>query len=447
MNELVKKVKIVFIVCLILATSLTYLSIYVPMKDVLKKSELENLSLMAQANKHILEHRLERCKEGSASMSSRTMIRRKALEYKNNLISIDELKDYTNPLYYDGIKALENVIGAYRVVDNQIIAKQGIIDEKRIKDLKKVQSLTCKIEDQDKYQVIVYSPIKENELILGYDIVFYDINPIIEKLNKNHIQSLVLEQKKAQVLLNNKDTSLSENFSLITDGNYTGFISKLASTDKYIYTKMNNDILFRPIQRVLRITFIGFAISILFFIFLTNWLIVKNAKKLLSRAEKGQEEYKEYALKDPLTGVYSRWFFEQWINSEVDKQEHEKSLYTFIMIDVDNFKSINDKNGHTIGDKVLQKIAEILKSSVRDGDFVIRYGGDEFLLILNKCCKNFANDIVQRIQTNIHNLDDFKFKVDISFGIQELKNKNEIFEVLRLADLKMYECKKRNKGN
>ncbi len=95
-----------------------------------------------------------------------------------------------------------------------------------------------------------------------------------------------------------------------------------------------------------------------------------------------QEKLRSQAMLDPLTGVYNRRYFNEVIEQEILRSERYEHPVAFLMIDVNRFKEVNDLLGHQVGDLVLRDVATLLSENVRDVDWVIRYGGDEFLIVL-----------------------------------------------------------------
>ena len=97
---------------------------------------------------------------------------------------------------------------------------------------------------------------------------------------------------------------------------------------------------------------------------------------------KMRELLREQAVRDPLTGLYNRRFLEEALDREVRRASRKQTTVGLIMIDVDNFKRMNDAHGHTAGDAVLRAVAALLQSRIRAADVVCRYGGDEFSVIM-----------------------------------------------------------------
>ena len=122
------------------------------------------------------------------------------------------------------------------------------------------------------------------------------------------------------------------------------------------------------------------------------------------------------------------------------------------MIDVNHFKEINDRHGHQVGDEVLQEVANLLQRQVRESDVVVRYGGDEFLLILIET-NGETEQVKQRILEEAARRNEsklvFDFSVTFSIGSAHWspEDSRPVEEVLAEADKRMYESKRSQKGN
>ena len=165
-----------------------------------------------------------------------------------------------------------------------------------------------------------------------------------------------------------------------------------------------------------------------------------------------QEELKEIAIKDHLTGLFNRRHFDNYMQHEYKKIKRSNSTLTIMMIDINNFKQINDMWGHAKGDEILKVYSKILQSSIRESDIVFRIGGDEFIIIMHECCdnKSYAEALASRIDAQIehwNNYHDMEFDLSLSYGISMLtKTVSNIQQCLDEADTKMYEDKRNKKS-
>lgn len=108
----------------------------------------------------------------------------------------------------------------------------------------------------------------------------------------------------------------------------------------------------------------------------------KKLKIQLEKIKSLQFELREQAIRDPLTGLYNRRHLNEMLQRELARAKREQTTVSFVMIDIDHFKKVNDTLGHETGDKILQELAAQLLSHTRSGDIICRYGGEEFLVIL-----------------------------------------------------------------
>jgi diguanylate cyclase (GGDEF)-like protein len=112
------------------------------------------------------------------------------------------------------------------------------------------------------------------------------------------------------------------------------------------------------------------------------------------------------------------------------------------MMDLDHFKAINDQYGHAIGDAVLKTFVETIKKSIHEEDFVIRYGGDEFIIIFKQLDIAAARERVERIQKQLAAIQSFEFEIDFSYGITTVPVIGHIYDQIKIADQMMYHGKR-----
>ena len=158
--------------------------------------------------------------------------------------------------------------------------------------------------------------------------------------------------------------------------------------------------------------------------------------------------WKYYASYDIMTGVYNRRTGLDILESLFEKHTKERRDLTIVYADIDNLKQVNDTLGHSEGDRLIISVAQVLKKNIRNTDYIVRLGGDEFLLVLPDCDINKAQKITNRINENLSDLylKHRKYEYKVSFGfatIEELYSNAD--EMVAFADIKMYENKKANK--
>ncbi len=146
---------------------------------------------------------------------------------------------------------------------------------------------------------------------------------------------------------------------------------------------------------------------------------------------------------DPLTKVGTRRMLERVLNAECERAARYGNPFSIAIIDLDNFKQINDSKGHSAGDKMLQKLADVIRQGIRTTDMAARYGGDEFVLLMPETKLNEATVLLERLRYQVENMADNDFKVTISCGLTEWTgvSKDGAEKLLRQADAALYEAK------
>lgn len=153
------------------------------------------------------------------------------------------------------------------------------------------------------------------------------------------------------------------------------------------------------------------------------------------------EQTKALSLTDPLTSLPNRRSFDMFIEAEIRRAGRYHRSFSLLMIDFDNFKKYNDAFGHPAGDKILKICCQLMKETIRDVDFLGRYGGDEFISVLPETDSTFALEVAERMRKTIA-AQSIEPRITLSIGIaafpQDGNNKNTLIEI---ADDACYEAK------
>ena len=159
-----------------------------------------------------------------------------------------------------------------------------------------------------------------------------------------------------------------------------------------------------------------------------------------------REELRVQSMRDALTGLWNRTAFFDLFKRELDRAERTQGQTGLLLLDLDNFKRINDTIGHLAGDTVLQEAARRLKQTIRSYDFVGRYGGEEFFILLPGCDKDQLCQRSETIRTVICNepfpLNNGEIGVTLSIGaVVAPTTAGSIWDVLAVADVALYRAK------
>ena len=166
---------------------------------------------------------------------------------------------------------------------------------------------------------------------------------------------------------------------------------------------------------------------------------------------KSEERYRQLSLTDSLTGLYNSRHLHQRLQSEMERAVRYQRPLSLLVLDCDNFKSINDRFGHLDGDKVLLALAGVITGCLRSADSGFRYGGEEFVLLLpettaeaahtlaDRLCRSFADEVVESAAG-------LPIRCTVSIGVAESFGHESESSLIRRADDASYEAKRRGKN-
>jgi diguanylate cyclase (GGDEF)-like protein len=172
----------------------------------------------------------------------------------------------------------------------------------------------------------------------------------------------------------------------------------------------------------------------------------KELLQKIEEIEKLQIKLREQAIRDPLTGLYNRRFFDEYFSNELIRSKRTNTPISLLMVDIDHFKSVNDRFGHDVGDQILEILGEILKSMFRASDVSCRFGGEEFLVLLPglECDQAFnrAEDLRKHFEQATRDAEFLYSQVTISIGISNYPvHADNTRDLFRTADKALYNAK------
>lgn len=149
-----------------------------------------------------------------------------------------------------------------------------------------------------------------------------------------------------------------------------------------------------------------------------------------------------YAYTDQLTGISNRHKFEEIFTYQLRQIKRSKKTFCLVLLDIDNFKAVNDTYGHLEGDKVLVMIADTIKGMRRESDFFARWGGEEFILLLNHTNLDDSMRVIEKFRKSIESIHiDQVGTITASFGVTEYRENDLLDEMIKRADDALYQAK------
>ncbi len=189
---------------------------------------------------------------------------------------------------------------------------------------------------------------------------------------------------------------------------------------------------------------------------LYNWIAIPAEEKMtdsIADLQARLDRLLALAEKDPLTELSNRRALDRQLETEIDRCKRLEISLSIVMLDIDNFKQINDTYGHGLGDQVLELISRTISTTIRKTDFAARYGGEEFVILMSGTGLVEAENTLSRLMQDIRNIEahpenkDTKLKFTVSAGLMCYKGKNQTTpsELLQEADRAMYQAKRQGK--
>lgn len=420
---------------------------------------------------------IDKLKEVEGNIESVNSIRNKNKIYSNISLAYKGLGDYKNAYFY-----LEKVNNIQR----EMFKKTSLesiknLDKKRLEYEEKVykflynqtealysvgQRITANLNRESIYKVIAeemknliecdilqISLINVENKTLEYKLCMnldkdIDMAPI--KLDDDNRFGVYAIKHKQEVWINDLKKDYYKYFS-----NFESFIEKLAKEQSSTTESFSQSMIFVPIninEKVIGVMSVqSYEKNAFTLKDVTTLKILSTYVGIALENSKLYKELKYIANYDVLTKIFNRREVLRKSEEIYNKAKKDSDRYYVMMIDVDNFKSINDTYGHQIGDKVLSAVAKTIKESIREDDIIGRYGGEEFIVIVKGDSNNYLK-IAERIRRNVEkiviNIDENEFiKVTSSIGITKMEASDKTLQqIISDSDKALYEAKNTGKN-
>jgi len=178
---------------------------------------------------------------------------------------------------------------------------------------------------------------------------------------------------------------------------------------------------------------------------------LEKAMRNIDLERESLEKVKVKVYRDSLTGLYLREYLQIKLKENLYYMERYGRIFSLFMIDVDDFKDINDKFGHQIGDNVLWQIGNLIKKNIRSSDIPVRYGGDEFVVLMPETDINSAKKVAEKFTDKMSKVifkkKDEEFKVTFSIGLTCVRKDDTLDSIMERVDAALYSSKRSGKNS
>ncbi len=355
-----------------------------------------------------------------------------------------------------------SVIDAMELINSGIRHICLINDDRSLHGIVTNSDIISSIDPETLMENIKIRDYLKKQLPLNYIDINDTIRKAIEIINSNENDCVIVkEYGKAKGILTPKDTItiISNNISL--DGKVEGFFSCPIQTipENFTIKEAVEFVNKKHFKRVIAANEKGEITGIidqqeLISYSYNHWASMMKhyhdeLLKLNRELKEKSDKLHMMASTDMLTKLYNRHIFTELFNKFLEKKKRDqKDTMILALLDIDNFKSINDTYGHNIGDEVLMKIANLLSTTLRSSDISARWGGEEFIILLTNTDLNKGFYTIDKLRELISQLkfEVIKKNITISAGITEVLDSDILLQSVKRADDALYRAKENGKN-
>lgn len=454
-REFFKRTAFVFILLLIFTALSVFSFLYKPLQLQLSNSLLDNYVQNSLISYHSFENMVELSEQGAKSVANRSLIRDAMIDYKDGDLTLSELKDYILPKYKDAIEPLNFLVKAERVMDGVVIASvqaDHYLDfdcknETMLTYSDQIERTFCIDNLHTHYELTI--PVYYHEQVIGHDHLFFCLSKNIEIFSGDGLCSKVISSDDYQKLVATADSikAIDSQYVLYGDGTYY-HIMKLID-EFYFMTMQDKENLFKIEDQLSHQAIIVGSAIILIDLLLIYYFVGLYAREQITVYKSSTETLSRKLVEsslDPMTKLPLRRYGEDELANAFAEFQVSGQSPAILMFDIDYLKEINDSFGHAIGDQVIAEVAQAVANTVRKEDLLYRWGGDEFIGIINGLKRLHIDFFKNKLTVAVDKVEimakDKLIRPRISIGIAYFeKNDYNYHDAVRRADEEMYERK------
>ncbi len=341
-------------------------------------------------------------------------------------ISVERLNEIYFPEFFDRFIKNRQIVGGYIL--------EGPYAPEVIKSIENIRGYGLIGRFPNKKLVIEYPILDVNELPIGRIVFVEDVSPAF----KNFLANVGIFGVYNFLLISLLSVIFYTIFSRIVKD--ISFLEKLASEFQSGNFK-NIQLLAKKIKRTSSDEMERLKKAV--------YIMASELEELINQLQQDKEKLEEIAYKDPLTGLYNRRFFLEHAKKIFEHAKRYNDPFSVILMDIDNFKRINDTYGHDIGDIVLKEFSEVIKQASRSSDIPARWGGEEFIIMLPTTDSNGAKHLAERIRKMFKEVSvkvgNEEVRTTVSIGVSQYNGHSRLEDIIKEADEALYRAKRSGK--
>ncbi len=182
--------------------------------------------------------------------------------------------------------------------------------------------------------------------------------------------------------------------------------------------------------------------------FLILFIVIFLGNSVIRELQLRNQFHERHALYDSITGLYTRGITEEMLLKQIELAKRLKKNFSILLIDIDDFKKVNDTHGHNFGDSLLRDLGFLIKTSIRKADIAGRWGGEEFLIILPETPLEDAEKVAEKIRKRVERyfIEKYNYPLTVSIGVAAYESMDTIEKLIDKADVALYKAKRTGKN-